>query len=124
MEGYNVQLKESSIANLSNRERIKLKDLSNAIKFDEIVNVGENLTITPDQWAVLVIHNEKSDNKDYDTYVIIDDAGTKYSTGSSSFWTSFRDIADEVGDEEYSIEIYKKESKNYKGKYFLTCSIV
>lgn len=124
MEGYNVQLKESSIVNLSNRERIKLKDLSNAIKFDEIVNVGENLTITPDQWAVLVIHNEKSDNKDYDTYVIIDDAGTKYSTGSSSFWTSFRDIADEMGDEKYSIEIYKKESKNYKGKYFLTCSII
>jgi hypothetical protein len=30
-----------------------------------------------------------------------------------------------MGDEEqFSIEVYKKDSKNYKGKQFLTCSIV
>ena len=66
-------------------------------------------------------------NKDYYNYVIIDKDGTKYVTGSPSFWSSFKEIWDEMreeSDEEFSISIYKVPSKNYNGKDFITCSII
>lgn len=123
MEGYSVQIKTTSME-LSAKERVRIKDTSNAVKLDELA--AENKVITPVAYAVLGIHNEKSENKDYEVYVIIDNNGTKYVTGSPSFFTAFKDIWDELADdgEEFSIEVYRLESKNYKGKYFLTCSLV
>ena len=41
--------------------------------------------------------NEKSDtNKDYNNYMIVDKDGTKYITGSPSFWDSFNEIYEEM----------------------------
>lgn len=123
MENYKVEIKESSKV-LSARERISLKDTTNAIKLDEALAEGD-VIITPVDYAILAIHNEKADDKDYENYIIVDKLGTKYVTGSSSFWNSFIEIYEEMSgeDEEYSILAYRVESKNYKGKYFLTCSI-
>lgn len=123
MENYKVEIKESS-KELSARERISLKDTTNAIKLDEALAEGD-VIITPVDYAILGIHNEKADDKDYENYIIVDKSGTKYVTGSNSFWNSFIEIYEEMKheDEEYSILAYRVESKNYKGKYFLTCSI-
>lgn len=123
MENYKVEIKDSS-KELSARERISLKDKTNAIKLDEALAEG-NVIITPVAYAILAIHNEKADNKDYENYIIVDKSGTKYVTGSSSFWSSFIEIYEEMQDEneEYSIIAYRVESKNYKGKYFFTCSV-
>lgn len=125
MEGYSVSIRECS-TELTARERIKLKDTTNAIKLDEAVNGETPLVIRPAAYAVLDIHNEKSDDKDYLNYIVMDDEGNKYVTGSESFWTSFKEIFDEMKNENeaYEIEVYKVDSKNYKGKQFLTCSIV
>lgn len=125
MEGYKVSIKEVS-KELTARERIMLKDTTNAIKLDTATNNDTPLVITIDAYAVLNIHNEKSDNVDYENYVIIDKAGNKYVTGSASFWASFNEIMDEMQgeDEDVTIQVYKMDSKNYKGKQFLTCSIV
>ena len=125
MTGYSVEIKETS-KELTPREKIKLKDTSNAIKFDEVVTEEAPFVLTPVGYAVLGIHNEKSkDNKDYNNYVILAEDGNKYVTGSTSFWSSFIDIwNDMLGEEQYSIEVYKMDSKNYKGKKFLTCSII
>ena len=125
MTGYNVTIKEVS-KELTARERIMLKDTTNAIKLDEAANGGDPLVITPAAFAVLSIHNEKSDNVDYENYIIMDTNGNKFVTGSPSFWASFMEIWEEMKgeDEEYSIEVYKRDSKNYKGKQFLTCSII
>lgn len=125
MTGYSVEIKESS-KELTPRERIIFKDTSNAIKFDEVVTDEAPFVLTPVGYAVLNIHNEKSkDNKDYNNYLILAEDGNKYVTGSTSFWTSFIDIWNEMqGEEQYSIEVYKMDSKNYKGKKFLTCSII
>lgn len=125
MEGYKVSISEVS-KELTARERIMLKDTSNAVKLDEAANGDTPLVITPAAYAVLDIHNEKSDNVDYKNYIIMDASGTKYVTGSPSFWNSFIEIWEEMANEseEYSIEVYKMDSKNYKGKQFLTCSIV
>lgn len=124
MTGYSVEIKESS-KELSAKERIMLKDTSDAVKLDLACD-EEAVIITPDSFAVLGIHNEKSDNKDYDSYILQDKNGEKYVTGSPSFWDSFMDIYNEMKEEteKWSIKVYKLDSKNYKGKQFLTCSII
>lgn len=124
MTGYTVAIKESS-RELTAIQRIAMKNTSDAFKLD-IVCDENAVVITPVDYAVLSIHNEKSDNVDYENYVIIDKSGDRYVTGSASFWNSFKDIYDEMlgEDEEWSIKAYKLDSKNYKGKKFLTCSII
>lgn len=124
MEGYKVTIKEAS-KEMTARERILFKDTSNAIKLDEAANGDVPLVITPAGYAVLSVHNAKSENSDYEQYIIIDSEGNKFVTGSPSFWQSFKDIWDEMaGEGEYTISVYKLDSKNYKGKQFLTCSII
>lgn len=124
MEGYAVTIKETS-KQLSAKQRIAIKDTTNAMKLDEATANAENVLICPEMWAVLAIHNEKSDDVDYENYVLVDKDGTKYVTGSKSFWASFMDIYREMEneDEEWGIKVYRMESKNYKGKQFITCSI-
>ena len=124
MEGYSVSIKETS-KQLSAKQRIAIKDTTNAMRLDEATANAENVLIYPEMWAVLAIHNEKSDDVDYENYVLVDKDGTKYVTGSKSFWTSFMDIYREMEneDEEWGIKVYRMESKNYKGKQFITCSI-
>lgn len=125
MEGYTVTIKETS-KDLTARERLMMKDRSNATPLDSAVTVETPLVITPDSYAVLSIHNESSDNPDYEKYMIVDKDGNKYITGSVNFWNSFKSIWDEMTkeNEDFQIQVYKLESKNYKGKQFLTCSII
>lgn len=124
MNGYSVEIAETN-KELTAKERIRLKDTSDAIKLDEATKEGE-IVITPASYAVLQIHNEKSENKDYNVYLIEDVDGTKYVTGSESFFTSFMDIFTEMEGEteEWQVKAYRLPSKNYKGKEFLTCSII
>lgn len=129
MEGYSVKIIESS-KELTAREKISAKDFSNAMALDtELIDANSTVVITPAAYLILGVHNEHSKNdKDYKKYLIIDTAGNKYVTGSESFFTAFLDIfkamSEDAPDEEYSIEVYKKPSKNYQGKHFLTCSIL
>lgn len=131
MEIYSAKI-IASAHELSVHERIAMKDTTNANKIDKTIDacVKENqrFIITPVDYAILSVHNEKSDDrKDYENYVIIDKDGTKYVTGSPSFWKSFKDIWDEMraeSDEEFQIEIYKVPSNKYTGKDFITCSII
>lgn len=126
MTGYSVKIREAS-KELSKKERVMLKDTSDALKLDEVIQ-GEALIINPAYYAVLDVHNEKSDNVDYPVYLIVDSNGTKYVTGSEAFWTTFSDIWDEMTDgddtEPWELKCYKLDSKNFKGKQFLTCSII
>lgn len=121
---YSVKVVECS-KELTAKERIRLKDTSNAIKLDKACNGEEKVVISPSGYAILSVHNDKADPTDYEQYVIFDEVGNKFVTGSKSFWNSFSDIFMEMSgeEEEYEIECYKLPSKNYNGK-FLTCSIV
>lgn len=123
MNGYSVSIKETS-KNLSAKERIAIKDTTSAIKLDEATQV-ESVLISPEMFAVLSIHNDKSDNPDYENYIVVDKDGRKFVTGSQSFWTSFMDIWTEMEneDEDWSVLVYRHPSKNYKGKDFITCAI-
>lgn len=124
MEGYSVKIREVS-KNISAKERVMLKDTTNAIALDDVTKDAK-FVFDPDYYAILDVHNEKSEDKDYVKYIIVDKAGTKLVTGSESFFTSFKSIMDEMADcdEEFSIEVYRMPSKNYKGKEFITCSVV
>lgn len=127
MNGYSVKIKESS-RELSPKEKIKYKDTSDCHKLDDIITEGNPLAIEPIGYVVLAVHNEKSDNTDYEQFLIFTADNSKYVTGSQAFWDSFKDIWDEMGgiegDEPWMINIYKKPSNNFKGKFFLTCSII
>lgn len=124
---YSVEIEESSME-LNARAKIILKDTSDAHKLDAIVGEGtdESIVISPVDYAILSIHNEKADDPDYKNYLVIDKDGNKYVTGSTSFWNSFLNIYKEMKaeGEEFEIKIYKLPSKNYNGKSFLTCSLV
>ena len=126
MTGYSVKIVGSS-KELTKKERVMFKDTSDAKKLDEIIT-NDAIIIDPDFWVILMVHNEKSDNVDYPVYIIVDKNGEKYITGSEAFWTTFSDIYDEMIDDEddepWQLKCYKLDSKNYKGKQFLTCSVI
>ena len=122
---YSVTIVNSS-KELSPKQRVALKDLSDAKSLGDLKE-NESIIINPDYSATLKIHNERSETKDYDVFVIVDKSGDKYYTSSESVMSSYQNIEDEMvdyPDEDYAIKIYTKPSKNFKGKSFLTCSIV
>ena len=124
MEGYNVTIVKAS-KELSHKERVRMKDTTNAISMDEITQDGPVL-IDLDFYAVLNVHNEKSKSVDYTVCILVDKAGTKYRTGSPSFLTALDEIMVDMADcdEPWQLEVSRRPSKNYKGKEFLTCSVV
>jgi precorrin-2 methylase len=121
---YAVVVAECS-KELSAKERIQIKDVTDAIRLDEATKESA-VIIDADFYAVLNIHNEKSDDKDYNTYVVVDKNGQRYTTGSPSFWSSFMNIFEEMeGETEpWSIKVYRMPSKNRAGKDFITCSLI
>lgn len=127
MEGYKVEIAHST-KELTVREKIRIKDLSNAIQLDDATQQEGNIVIDFDYYVILKVHNEFSkDDKDYNKYVIVDKSGNKFVSGSESFMTSLEGIVDEMadaGETDFEIEVYRKDSKNYTGKQFLTCTIV
>ena len=130
MTGYTVTIAEAT-RELTAKERVALKDTSNAIALDTAVDSATDgkIIIKPVDFVVLNIHNDNAkegENKDYTNYVIVADDGNKYVTGSDAFYSSFRNIFDEMKNEteEWALECYKKPSKNYTGKGFITCSII
>lgn len=130
-EEFNVTIKSTSIPDekLSAKERIKLKDTSSAIALDSAVTDEQALTISPIAYAVLDVHNDKAKgDKDYTQLLVLDANGDKYTTGSQSFMNSFFDIWDEMDfettGEAFDIKIFRKPSKNYAGKSFITCTIL
>lgn len=127
---YSVKIQHST-KELTARERVKIKDTGNATALDSIVGDNDRLVIGYAYHAILAIHNEKGEDKDYTNVVVVDREGNKFYTGSDSFLKSLTEIVDEMHDaaedgvvEEFDIEVYRRESKNYKGKTFITCSLV
>lgn len=124
MIGYFVKIVNAS-KELSARDRVAVKDTTNAIGLDDATK-DSPLVIDIDYYVELAVHNEKSEDKDYKKYVVVDKSGNKFVTGSESFFTAMLEIMGEMTDsgEDFEIQVYRMPSKNYKGKEFLTCSIV
>ena len=121
---YSVTIKETS-KELSKRERIALKETTAMNSIDAISQIDNDLTFDVEYYAILEIHNEKAkDNTDYENLVIHATNGEFYYTGSKSFIKSFINIATEMGDEAFGIKVYRRPSKNYANKEFISCTIV
>lgn len=127
MQNYSVKVVESS-KELTKKETVMFKDLSDAVNLSEFIDEhGGAVMVDVESWVELAIHNEKAkdgQNKDYTNYVVVDKNGTRYYTGSESFWSSFKDIWCDMNDstEEWSLKVYKKQSKGKKD--FITCSVM
>lgn len=127
MANYSVKVVESS-KELTKKETVMFKDLSDAVNLSEFIDEQhEAVMIDVESWTELAIHNENAkegQDKDYTNYVVVDKNGTRYYTGSESFWSSFKDIWCEMSDstEEWSLKVYKKQSKGKKD--FITCSVM
>lgn len=124
MEGYSAKVRESS-RELSVREKIAFKDTTNCISLDTATQ-GQPVIIDFDLYVVLDIHNEKSEDKDYTKYVIVDKNGDRYTTGSQSFWSAFTSIVEEMldaGETDFKVKAYRMPSKNFVGRDFITCSL-
>lgn len=121
---YSVEIIETS-KELSPKERVQLKDTSDTLKIESMIKT-EPLIISVAWYAVLEIHNEKSDSVDYTNYIIVDTEGRRYRTGSQTFFNAFKMIADEmIGiEEDWKLKIYELPSKNREGKTFITCSVI
>ena len=122
--GYSVTIADAS-RELTAKEKVMFKDTSDCIRLDEATKEGE-IIIKPIEYIVLNVHNEKSDDKDYNNFILVDADGFRYLTGSTNLFNTFYDIFNEMKgvDEDWSLKIYRLPSKNYKGKEFITCSIV
>lgn len=121
----------SSSRELTTKEKITLKDFNDCVGLDTVVTNDQGFIIDPDVIVEVQVHNERAkDDKDYTTIVILDKDGTKYSTSSNSLRDSISDIMDELADldendrADLKIKVFKKPSKNYSGKYFLTATVV
>ena len=127
---YNTQIISSS-RELTAKERITLKDFNDCTGLDTVVTNDNGVIIDPNVIVEVQVHNEHAkDDKDYTTIIILDNDGTKYSTSSNSLRDSIADIMEELknlSDEDKAdlkIKVFKKPSKNYQGKYFLTATVI
>ena len=127
MTNYTVTIKETS-RELTKRERIMLKDTSDAVSLDQATQEAtgtEGVIITPEAYAILGIHNEQAKgDKDYDQILIMDTIGNKWITGSQTFINSFLEIVNEMEGEEFIFKVVRKPSKNYSGKEFLKAVLI
>lgn len=128
MEGYKAKVVDSWKA-LSVKEKISYKETDSFDKLDEIVPVDGELVITLANFITVEVENPKSENPNYNQYILVADNGDAYVTSSNTFCASLNSILDEIKDAgedevgEWQLKIYKRESNNFKGKHFLTCSI-
>lgn len=127
MEGYSVKIITAS-KELSAKEKIRIKDFTNALQLDDIIQGSEHFMLDYDYHVVMEVHNEKTknQNKDYRKVVIVDRAGKAYVTGSESFLTAMEDIVSEMSEtgEDFALDCYKVDSKNFQGKQFITCTVI
>lgn len=127
---YSATIVDSS-RELTARERVMFKDTQNAISMNDFAEQakaenGKAIIENVKDFVHITVHNEKSDDKDYDNYLVIDANGEKYVTGSQAFWNSFKSIYDEMKNESepWGIQLNLIPSKNFKGKNVLTCSLI
>lgn len=115
---------ESCSKELTARERVALKHPENTVAINEVLNRDGDLTFKPAWYAVVKIEDTEAapDEETRHSYLVADEDGTIYGTGSESFWSAFMDIFTEMTGEDYEVRVYKARSKN--GKDFITCSLV
>lgn len=120
---YSATITASS-KELTKRERIQLKDMTDVIRLDSATKEGDVIINKVANIVEIDIHNDKATPTDYKNIIVVADDGTRYATGSTSFRNALFDIADDMEDEEFGIKVYRRPSANYAGRDFITCSLL
>lgn len=122
---YSAQITATYGVELTKKEQLALTIGDNSVALDAEAENGSFVITGIRGYAVLAIHNDKANgDKDYTKYIILTENGN-YSTGSESFMNTFIDIFENMeGEADWGIEVIRKPSKNYNGKYFLSCTVV
>lgn len=115
----------NSMISLTKKQEVQFKNFADMEQLDELTKV-EPVLIDIANIVTVSVHNEKSDNQDYNKYVYVDKNGTMYLSGSEPLYRQACDIMEDMegSDEEYAIKVIRKPSANYKDRDFLTCVIV
>jgi hypothetical protein len=126
--GYSATIEEVVGVELTKKQIVAITTSDASTPLDAYVEEnGEFIINDIAGYVKVAIHNEKANgDKDYSKYIILTNSGESFSTGSESFMNTFADIiSDMEGEtEEWGVKVLRKPSKNYSGKYFLTCAIV
>ena len=111
---------------LTAKERIAVKTFADVCMLDSYTEEHGDVLINLDYVAEIAIHNEELENPNYSKFVYVDKDGTMYVSGSETLHRAYEDIAEEMEDEEeeWGIKVCRKASVNFKGKDFLTCTII
>ena len=123
-EEYSSTIIES-LKELTGKEKVRFKDLTASKKIDEEVTDEQSFRIALDNYIILSVHNPKAEQIDYNVIIVVDKEGNSYYTSSNTFERALKDVVEAMKDEteEWGIEVVKKPSSNYKGKFFLTCTV-
>ena len=123
-DGYTSTIKES-YKPLSGKEKVRYKDLTASRKLDELVTESESMRIDFANYILLGVHNPSADNPDYNVVILVDKNGESFYTSSDTFYRALTDIIESMDGEteEWGIEVVKRPSSNYKGKFFITCTV-
>lgn len=123
---YKVEI-VASTKELTNRQKVALKNFADMKQLDEEVSSEAGLIIDLDYVVTAQVHNEKAkENPDYLKYIYVDRDGTCYISGSEPLHNQYLDIYEDMEDETepWGIKVIKKPSANYNGRDFLTCVLV
>ena len=123
-DDYSSEIKES-MKPLTGKQRVRYRDLTASKKLDELVTEDESLKVALDNYIVIAVHNSKADNPDYNVVIVVDKNGESYYTSSETFLKALEGVVKDMEGEteDWGVEIVKKPSSNYKGKFFLTCTV-
>lgn len=114
-----------SMKPLSGKEKVRYRDLTASKKLDEEVTEDASLIVMLANYIKIKVHNSKADNPDYNVMIVVDKEGNSYYTSSETFMRALEGVVKDMEGEteEWGIEVVKKPSSNYKGKFFLTCTV-
>lgn len=103
------------------KDEIRVKDFTSFAQVEELVKNGT--IFKPDWLTILGVHNEKSENTDYQVFVLRTEDGGMYYSSSESFAESIKDIIElkdrlNASGEEWYVVVNEFKSKNNTGCFY------
>lgn len=109
------------------KEMLMMKDTKALIKLDnELKPNGDSIIISfPFDYVVKHVWDEKDNGKDFESIMLLAE-GRIYTSSSSALINRVEELFNEMKDEAdvWGIQIYKAPSKQFEGRYYITCSLV
>lgn len=122
---FNVVI-EKSLKEVTKKEMLQLKDLTDAVRLDQATQEHGSVLIPNIQNMVkmFLVSDDPKNPQEYAKMVITDTEGNRFVTGSESFARRAWEIADDMAGDEFGLKVYRRPSKNYPGREFLSCSVI